>query len=85
MAKQKKHVVYKMIKSAESGRGQIVKYGVTNDPGRRERENIGDGLGDRLEVVACHKTREDAKAHERNLIQGFERRNNERPPGNKQG
>lgn len=87
MAKKKPVFTYRMTKPAMgSGRRRIVKYGVTENPERRENQNKNAGLGDKLVKIRRHATREDAEAHERRLIQGYKQRNNNRrPPGNKRG
>ena len=71
--------VYRML----DRRGRTVKFGITNNPRRRARENARDGLGSTLQVVSKKLPRQRAKGLERGLIRGFRSNHGRKPPGNR--
>ena len=62
---------------------RIIKFGVTDDPDRRESENIGAGLGDTMWIEGPRVTRESALNWEAQKIEAYQQRNGKAPPGNK--
>ena len=63
--------------------GRISKYGITNDPWRRARENANDGYGEYMEVIASGNSRSAARRAESYKIRSYARRYGSRPWGNK--
>lgn len=63
--------------------GRIQKYGVTNDPIRREAENRRDGVRGALRPEGPKRTRESALREERRRINQFRDRTGRRPPRNR--
>ncbi len=62
---------------------KIIKYGITNDPERREAENIRDRLGDTLRKEGPVVSEDTARNWEQQKIEQYEQREGRRPPGNK--
>ncbi len=62
---------------------RIVKFGITNDPSRRESENKSAGNGTSMRVEGPKVSRDSALGWERSKIENYQQRNGRRPPGNK--
>ena len=62
---------------------RIVKYGITDNPQRREGENLRAGLGAKMRKEGSNVSRESAGRWERRKIGDFERRTGRLPTGNK--
>lgn len=66
------------------GKGnRINKFGITNNPTRREGENRSAGNGRTMRAEGPKVTRQSALGWERQKIEDYQRRNGRRPPGNK--
>ena len=62
---------------------RIIKYGITDNPNRREGENRRAGLGKVLRREGPIVTRRSGLDWEKHSRQSYKRRNGRLPPGNK--
>ena len=72
-----------IVYSMRDSRGRVQKYGVTNSPARRERENRGEGVRGTLRPESRRMTRKSALRVERRRINGYRSRVGRRPPRNR--
>ena len=63
---------------------KIIKFGITEDPQRREAENVRAGLGKKMRVEGPVVTEESARAWEEKKIDNYTEREGRPRPGNKQ-
>lgn len=74
----KRVYVYKQMKH-----GRISKYGITNSPMQRSRQNAKAGHGSTMKVIGWSYSRTAARRAESNKIRSYARRYGRRPRGNK--
>ena len=63
--------------------GRISKYGITNNPQRRVRQNAKAGYGSTMTLIGSTTSRRRARAAESSKIRSYARRYGRRPWGNK--
>ena len=64
-------------------RGRIQKFGITNRPARRARENARDGVKGKMRIEGPRVTRDYALKWERRKINNFRARMGRQPPRNR--
>ncbi len=62
---------------------KIIKFGITDNPERREAENRAAGLGDTLRIEGPRVKNETARDWEEGKIDAFAEREGHKPRGNK--
>lgn len=70
--------LYKQIKN-----GRISKYGITNSPRQRRRQNAKAGYGSTMKVIGGSYSRSAVRRAESYKIRSYARRYGRRPWGNK--
>ena len=69
--------------TVRDSRGRIQKFGITNNPARRARENARDGVRGQMRIEGPRVTRDFALKWERRKINNFRDRTGRRPGRNR--